>query len=104
MSLQVVSGPHFLATKLEAFNDRGRADFYASHDLEDVISVIDGRPGLVGEVSVCGEALRAYISGKLSRLQANSAFMMALPGHVLDEGRDEIVLERLRAMAEFATV
>lgn len=33
----------FLATKLEAFEDRGAGDYLGSHDLEDVLSVVDGR-------------------------------------------------------------
>src|SRR5947208_1859448 len=41
-SLQIrsVTAPVFLATKLDAFNDRGNRDYLASHDLEDALSVI----------------------------------------------------------------
>lgn len=41
--------PYFLATKIEAFKGRGRRDFWASHDLEDLIFVIDGRSTIVEE-------------------------------------------------------
>lgn len=40
--INLVSPPVFIASKIEAFKDRGNNDFLASHDLEDVISVIDG--------------------------------------------------------------
>jgi hypothetical protein len=39
-----VSAPYFLATKLEAFDGRGSGDYLTSHDIEDLVAVIDGRP------------------------------------------------------------
>jgi predicted nucleotidyltransferase len=44
LEIRVVTAPHFLATKIAAFKGRGRGDVWASHDLEDLIFVIDGRP------------------------------------------------------------
>jgi len=40
---RVITAIYFLATKLEAFRGRGNDDHRGSHDLEDVIAVIDGR-------------------------------------------------------------
>jgi predicted nucleotidyltransferase len=40
--LKVVTTPYFIGTKLEAFRGRGKGDFYASTDLEDIINVLDG--------------------------------------------------------------
>lgn len=45
----VISATCFLATKFAAFHDRGKGDF-ASHDLEDIITVIDGRDRLLDEI------------------------------------------------------
>lgn len=33
-NIRIISAPYFLATKLEAFKDRGNKDFLLSHDLE----------------------------------------------------------------------
>jgi predicted nucleotidyltransferase len=44
VTIRLVTPACFLATKLNAFADRGRRNPMASHDLEDVIAVIDGRP------------------------------------------------------------
>jgi hypothetical protein len=41
--IRLVTPPYFIATKFEAFNGRGNNDYSGSHDLEDVIAVIDGR-------------------------------------------------------------
>src|SRR5215472_9289195 len=46
LTIRVVTAPFFLGTKLEAFKGRGKSDYFASHDLEDVIAVIDGRQSL----------------------------------------------------------
>jgi hypothetical protein len=44
MAIRVVTGPYFLATKIEAFYSRGKGDFIASHDMEDIVTLLDGRP------------------------------------------------------------
>ncbi len=48
-TIKLISAPVFLGTKLEAFKGRGNNDFMASHDLEDVITIIDGRQPLLDE-------------------------------------------------------
>ena len=55
--IRVVTTPYFLATKLEAFHGRGGHDYRASHDLEDIITVIDGRPELGTEVLAADAAV-----------------------------------------------
>jgi predicted nucleotidyltransferase len=50
LEIRLISGPCFLATKLEAFADRGGDDFMASSDMEDVIAVPDGRPEVIDEI------------------------------------------------------
>ena len=47
--IRVLTAPYFRATKSVAFKDRGHGDYLSSHDLEDVITVVDGRPELLAE-------------------------------------------------------
>ena len=47
LRIRVVTAPYFVATKLEAFRGRGRGDYISSHDLEDLLAVIDGRDVIV---------------------------------------------------------
>jgi hypothetical protein len=44
LRIRVITAPFFLATKLDAFHGRGKGDHFASRDLEDALSVIDGCP------------------------------------------------------------
>ena len=41
--IRVVSAPYFIATKIEAFLGRGNNDFFSSSDLEEIITILDGR-------------------------------------------------------------
>jgi predicted nucleotidyltransferase len=68
MTIKVVSTPYFCATKLEAFDGRGAGDYLASHDLEDIITVIDGRAEIIEEISRAPEDVRTYTSGKIAAL------------------------------------
>lgn len=101
--VRVVTGPYFLATKLEAFSGRGRGDYAASHDIEDVVAVVDGRPELVAEVAAAHASVRAYLAGRFALLLRDERFLDAIPGHLspddASQGRLEIVLERMRRFA-----
>ncbi len=98
--IKVVTAPYFLATKLEAFEGRGNGDYLLSHDLEDLISVIDGRPEVIKEVQQSNEDLRNYLSEKFDALLDDSRFIEALPGKVpgdeSSQSRIPIIIERLK--------
>jgi hypothetical protein len=104
MTIKVISAPYFLATKLEAFKDRGKQDFLLSHDLEDIIAVIDGRPEIIGDVSEAENNLKEYLSTEFNTLINNLQFMQALPGHLNysseSEGRKNIVEQRIKEIVE----
>ena len=104
MTIKVISSPYFCATKLEAFDGRGAGDYLASHDLEDIITVIDGRAEIVEEISRAPEDVRDYISGKIRGLLNTRQFLDALPGYLLpdeaSQGRLRILMERLTQIAE----
>ena len=60
--IRVVSPVYFLATKITAFQHRGNQDFLASRDMEDILSLIDGREDLCDEVLVASDDVRLAIS------------------------------------------
>ncbi len=104
MSIRMVTAPYFIATKLAAFHSRGGGDFYMSHDLEDIVAVLDGRTELVEEVRRSEPSLREHLGVEFSALTGNRGFLDALPGIVLDDPtgeRRDLVLDRIRAIAGF---
>jgi hypothetical protein len=104
--IRAVTAVYFLATKLEAFRGRGRNDYRGSHDLEDVIAVIDGRPELVREVAEAPDDVRTYIAAEARKLLGTRAFVDALPGFLLpdsaSQGRVPLLIESLRTLAQSA--
>ena len=103
LSIRVITAPLFLGTKLEAFKGRGRNDLFASHDLEDIIAVIDGRSSLLDEVLNAPEELKVYLAREIQNLLGRQEFMDALPGYLLpdpaSQGRIGTLLMTLRAIA-----
>lgn len=97
--IRVITAPFFLGTKMEAFRSRGKNDFLASHDLEDFVGVIEGRPTIVREINETEPDLRMYLAQAARGLLDESRFLDVLPGYVLDEGRVPLILERLTEIA-----
>ncbi len=104
---RVVSPPNFCATKLETFAGRGNGDYLGSHDLEDLITVVDGRIELFDEISQSSSDLRNFIAEKFENLLANRKFRDALAGFLYpdetSQGRLTILVEQLRKIAALKT-
>lgn len=102
LRIRVVTAPYFVATKLEAFCGRGRGDYAGSHDLEDLLTVIDGRAAIVQEIANAA-SVRSYIAEQFRALLKTPAFVDALPGHLLpdpgSQARLPVVRERIEAIS-----
>jgi hypothetical protein len=103
LRVRVVTAPYFCATKLEAFRGRGKVDYFASHDLEDLITVVDARPELVDELRSAPEDVRSYIASAIGQMLKDAQFIDALPGYLLpdaaSQGRIRVILGRLREIS-----
>lgn len=102
--IRLIAAPYFLATKLEAFHGRGKSDFQMSHDLEDIVTVIDGRSEIVEEVHFARPDLRTYLRDNLRSLLSERDFLDALPGHLLPDAASQqrlgLILRRMKRLAE----
>lgn len=101
--LRLIAAPVFIATKLEAFRSRGKSDYLASHDLEDVLTIVDGRPELLDEVGQYGPELASYLGAALLALLAEPDFLQAIPGHLptdrASQGRVVHLMDRLERLS-----
>ncbi len=110
--IRVIPPPYLLATKLEAWNGRGGGDHLRSHDLEDIITLVDGRGEVADEVDDAPSDLREFLSRELATLLDQPRFLDTIDGTVVGFGRgvsgsgsgdedrvDEVVLPRFRALA-----
>jgi hypothetical protein len=91
----LISPACFLATKLEAFANRGRGDFL-SHDLEDAIAVVDGRPTIEREVESAPSEVRDFLAREIARLLTNNAFVESLPAQLCGDSASQARLPGLR--------
>lgn len=103
LRIRVVAPVYFCATKLEAFAGRGKGDFQSSHDLEDLVAVIDGREELPGELQAAEGTVRRFIATETQKLLNARAFLDALPGYLLpdpaSQARMRPLIERLNKIA-----
>lgn len=102
--IRLVTAPVFLATKFEAFDDRGGRDYLFSHDLGDLISVVDGRDELIDECRAIETSLKSYLQERFRQLLAAPAFIDALPGHLPGDAASQARLpdleNKLRQLAD----
>ena len=92
--------------QLEAFRGRGQGDFLFSHDLEDLMAVVDGRASLLEECRLSPPELRQGLAAQFLELLNTTAFLEALPAFLppdqASQQRLPDLLETLRAIAALA--
>jgi len=103
IAILLITAPVFVATKFEAFAGRGQNDYLFSHDLGDLISVIDGRDELIAECRCVDEGMKEYLRDRTRRLLATPSFLDALPGHLPGDAASQArlpdLIERLQMLA-----
>lgn len=86
VDIKILTGPYFLATKLEAFKTRGNSDYYASHDFEDIMSILDGRLEIVSEIHNAENELQEHLINSFVEIDKSLAFKGAIQGHFVQYG------------------
>lgn len=100
--IRVVTPCYFLATKLEAFRGRGRNDPLGSRDIEDILTVVDGRDGLHAELTNAEPNLRLYIAHALGALLTHRDFPYAVQAAARQQpAREELIFQRLETIAAY---
>ena len=102
--IRLIIAPLFVAAKIEAFHGRGHGDYIGSHDMEDIITLVDGRPELPGEVLAYSEPeLVKFISEEIEDLLGTPAFFQAISGFLrpdeASQARVPTIIARLRQIA-----
>ena len=96
--IKILSVPYFLATKFEAFNDRG-GDYRTSHDFEDIIYVIDNRTTIVEEILSADEQVKTFLIRELSKVTSSQyaeEFIRAHIHPIMVNERYPLLLEKLK--------
>ena len=88
-ALLLITSPFFLITKLDAFNGRGNGDYMQSHDIEDIVTVLDGRPELLGELERAGPKIKQALASRFAALRRNTRFIDAVAGHLAPDAASQ---------------
>lgn len=100
MEIKLLQPELFIATKLEAYMGRGGGDLIMSHDIEDILLVVDGREELITEIQNADKDIRDFIAKQFREIQQDYEFENFLTGNIRGpEGRVEIVRERFVAIS-----
>jgi predicted nucleotidyltransferase len=100
LAIKLVTPPYFLATKIEAFKGRGNGDYMASHDMEDIITVLDGRREIVDEIKSSSDELKTFLSRTFQKFLGDENFLDAIPGQLLPDHANQARLPRLLNVLE----
>lgn len=96
LSIRIAAAPAFLATKWAAFDDRGGGDHFGSHDIEDIITVVAGRPELVAEIRLAPGDLITFLAARTSEFLAHPDAGDAIEGALPDARFDATLINRVR--------
>lgn len=102
-SIQILSAAYFLATKFEAFKNRGFNDYRSSHDFEDIIFVLDNRTTIVNEILNADEEVKSYLKKEILLLKNHKNADEILSMHIhplIVKERFELLMEKINLIIE----
>jgi hypothetical protein len=96
--IEVFAPPHMLAAKIEAYHERGDGDYMRSKDFEDIVTILNGRTEVFGELGedrpVC-----AFVREWLATLEESQLHRM-LTSHVRDADRAKVLKRRILELVD----
>ncbi len=100
--VRILTVPYYLATKWEAYENRG-SDPRWSHDLEDIIYVIDNNLTVVEEILKANSTVRTYLIKALKSLSKNPNLNEIIECHInpfTAKERSLIILEKVNKIIQ----
>jgi predicted nucleotidyltransferase len=79
--IKILSAPCYLATKFEAFNNRG-SDYRTSHDIEDIIYILDNRLNIVEDIAKDDERVSLFIVEQIKIIIQKGLLKEVLMAHI----------------------
>ena len=93
--------PYYIATKLEAWFDRGKGDYLTNHDIEDIVNIIDGNEDLNELRSLVG-SVHDFIVSSFKDMINDINFIRSIQGHLgfdsIAEEKAELVVQKIKHM------
>lgn len=104
LTIRLIPPTYFIATKLEAYLQRGNDDPIGSRDIEDILTLIDGRTELLEELLDAPAALKTYVSEQMATLCEHGDFSYAVQAATNnDASREDALFERIKLIISYGT-
>jgi predicted nucleotidyltransferase len=89
---------YFIASKLEAFKDRGRNDGRTSTDFEDIVFVLNYRNGIWEEFATAPEEVKKYLWDEFNTIASSPFIYEWISCHIdfNEPGRVDFIITRLK--------
>lgn len=100
--IKILSAPCYLATKFEAFANRG-SDIRSSHDMEDIIYILDNRINIVAEISESEDRIKQFLKTQLMTIINNGLLEEVLMAHIhplMQQERLPLVIEKINQIVK----
>lgn len=99
--IKVFDVPYMVATKIEAFKGRGKNQYSTSHDIEDIVTIIDGCSQVSSKIQSAGNEIKAFLKKELQLMMSNNQFLSSIDAHISDRtnlsARKQIILNRIKS-------
>lgn len=95
--------PYFLATKFDAFFDRGIKDLYASHDFEDIVYLLNHTSDIAEQIVNSDILVKNYLMKCASKIIQSSQLQEAIIGNLFHEAQDQrfnVIMFKLSKVAD----
>lgn len=102
LKIRLLPHPYFLATKFDAFFDRGIKDLYASHDFEDIVYLFNHTSDITDQIATSSTTVKKYLIECASKITASSQLQQAIIGNLFYEAQDQrfqLIMSRFEAIA-----
>ncbi len=83
--IHILPLPYFLASKLEAFYDRGKTDPRTSHDFEDIVYLLNYTSDLKLQIQTSDNELQQYLIGRFADILTDKVKQEAILGYLYYE-------------------
>ena len=96
--IMIFSLSYFLASKIEAFQDRAHSDFLLSPDMEDIIAVLDGAENIENKILSAPKLVKSYLKEKFASFLAGERFLESLEGNLVSPSGSSGRVTRLKTI------
>ncbi|WP_245579234.1 nucleotidyl transferase AbiEii/AbiGii toxin family protein [Algoriphagus mannitolivorans] len=102
IAIRILPLPYFLATKFDAFFDRGVKDVFASHDFEDIVYLFNHVTDISEQILYSDKVVRQYLGECAAQILENRTFQEAIIGNLFYEHQEErfkLIIDKLSTVA-----